>query len=566
MKKTTEPGLEVRTFKIHQRMLMDVIKRQAGTLAKAVLEAVMNAADAKATQCRITLTGETMEIEDDGKGMSPDEVRRLFEVFGQPHEEAEGKVFGTFRMGRGQIFAFGRNTWETSVCRMEVDVNRTGLDYYLETDRPDLKGCRISVALYEKLLPSGLAETEASVARWVKYAPCKVYWNGKLISRDPISEKWTHETPEAYIRLGGTGNLDVYNLGIHTVGYPDHQFGTGGVIVSKQQLKVNFARNDIQHDCPVWRKIKPLVNKVATDTNKKKTKLDNHERQRFIDQFLSGELGYYEFLALKVFELVSGRFCTGHSWWYGASGNCITICDVGDHVGDKIAENRLATVLSTGMLRMFRVDTLQELVDVIAEKVGRPSNVHVTDFEQLKASVGGDYQIIPEKEHTPNQILWLKLIRKAATVWYDRSYNKTTYLKTIGQAARARVVRLGRGPAWAWTDGVSSVTITAEFLDKQEFDERGFTNVAAILLHELCHGDRSDTTHVHSSDFYRDFHDCSLTLLGDFSRTCVMNLPAMLDQAGRAVTKKMLKTQDKQAAAKDKLAEFEGRTAALSAK
>jgi hypothetical protein len=325
-------------------------------------------------------------------------------------------------------------------------------------------------------------------------------------------------------------------------------------------------RNDIQHDCPVWRKIKPLVNKVATDTNKRKTKLETHERQRFIDQFLSGELSYYEFMSLKVFELVSGRFCTCHSWWYGAKGGCITVCGVGDHVGDKIAEGGLATVLSDNMLRMFRVDTLQELVNAIAAKVGRAPDIRIVDFEQLKESVGGEYQVIPEKDYTPNQLLWVKLIRKAVPAWYHRSYDKTTYLKVIAIAARNRVVRLGQGPAWAWTDGASSVTVNTEFLDMQEFDERGFTNLGALLLHELSHGERSDMTHVHSSDFYRDFHDCTLATLGDFVRTCVMNLPAMIEQAGRTVTKKMLKTQDQKAKAQARLGTFETQVAAVKPK
>ena len=39
---------ETRRFKPHPQLLLDVIQRQAGTLGKAVLEAVMNAVDAKA--------------------------------------------------------------------------------------------------------------------------------------------------------------------------------------------------------------------------------------------------------------------------------------------------------------------------------------------------------------------------------------------------------------------------------------------------------------------------------------------------------------------------------------
>jgi hypothetical protein len=44
-------------FKMHPKLLLDVIQRQAGTLSKAILEGVMNAVDAGATHGAITLDG-----------------------------------------------------------------------------------------------------------------------------------------------------------------------------------------------------------------------------------------------------------------------------------------------------------------------------------------------------------------------------------------------------------------------------------------------------------------------------------------------------------------------------
>ena len=44
-----------------------------------------------------------------------------------------------------------------------------------------------------------------------------------------------------------------------TMEIPQYKLGCGGEVVSKQQLKVNFARNDIQHDCPIWKVVKKFV-------------------------------------------------------------------------------------------------------------------------------------------------------------------------------------------------------------------------------------------------------------------------------------------------------------------
>ena len=69
---------ETRQFKMHPKLLMDVIRRQAGTLAKAVLEGVMNSIDAKSTSVDVTIERTRVVISDDGKGFpSREEIEKL---------------------------------------------------------------------------------------------------------------------------------------------------------------------------------------------------------------------------------------------------------------------------------------------------------------------------------------------------------------------------------------------------------------------------------------------------------------------------------------------------------
>ena len=77
---------ERRSFRMDPALLWSVIKSQAGTLAKALLELVMNSIDAGASQVSITLTGTRLKVEDDGRGFqSRTEVTSWFETFGTPH-------------------------------------------------------------------------------------------------------------------------------------------------------------------------------------------------------------------------------------------------------------------------------------------------------------------------------------------------------------------------------------------------------------------------------------------------------------------------------------------------
>jgi len=53
-------------FRAHDALILDVIMRQAGTLAKAIAEGIMNAVDANATRADVTLTSDTLLITDNG--------------------------------------------------------------------------------------------------------------------------------------------------------------------------------------------------------------------------------------------------------------------------------------------------------------------------------------------------------------------------------------------------------------------------------------------------------------------------------------------------------------------
>ena len=63
-----------RHLNMHPKLLLDVIKRQAGTLHKAVLEGIMNGIEAGATRVDIAYVAKpkpTLRITDNGKGFEP---------------------------------------------------------------------------------------------------------------------------------------------------------------------------------------------------------------------------------------------------------------------------------------------------------------------------------------------------------------------------------------------------------------------------------------------------------------------------------------------------------------
>lgn len=529
---------ETRNFRMHPQLLMDVIQRQAGTLSKAILEGVMNGIDAGARKIAVSLTPNQLTITDDGRGFeSRQNIEKFFEVFGQPHEEGENKTFGTFRMGRGQLFAFGRNTWTSGRWQMDVDVKGRGLDYQLIEHPEDRGGCSIAVALYTELLPSVLGEAERDIESWCRYAPIPVFFSDRQVSVDPSSEQWDHVIPEAYVRLKKVGSLAIYNLGVHVMDLPSYKFGTAGVIVSRKQLKVNFARNDIQSDCPVWKKVRPLLNQWATSNNVKSKCLNDDARQRLADQIRSGELDLNTWANRKL-RLITG--VTGRQFSIGdfLVAEHVTAAPQGDRVGEKLHLSGRAFVVADITLERFGVSSVKELVDFFNKRLpdwAKGQMPASLSFKKLAKEVDSRYELLAEADLTPNQRVWLELAQTMS--WA---------LNVPGEdgVPQVRKLCIGEGPALGWTDAVSYTAVGREFLETLDLNISGIVALSAVLIHEACHVDSDLEGHDHDQAYYERFHDVLHKCQPAMVARAVASLPKILEDQGRRLTKRQLKEAD----------------------
>lgn len=516
----------------------------------------MNSVDAKATQCRITIEPMRVSVEDNGQGFrSRQEIEEWFEVFGQPHEESERKTYGTFRMGRGQLFAFGVNRWRTGKFSMSIDVQNKGLDYDLQNEKSDHKGCHISIVPYSKLLPSDIGMIERDLELWVKWCPIEIYLNDRLISSDPEKVKWTVVTDDAYIRLKPTGSLSIYNLGIHVMDMHGHRLGTGGEVVSKHQLKVNFARNDIQSDCAVWQRLRKVIDQRASDSVKQKRALNDNERQRLVDQLLAGELEFHSAEEMRLitaatgqhFPLTALRTRAHYGEWPQ-----LTSAAKGSRKADNIMRSKVALVVADETLDRFHVKSLVALLkklDVLDSNSQRRkpfwADARVVDFDELSAGLADKFEVIPQDDLTPSEQLWLELIAKGMS-----------HLRSKDSSAPWRRIHVGRSDsADGWTDGGTYICINRDFLKKQEFDVPGFVSIGHLLLHEMCHHEPDLNDHDHDQEFYEEFHD-NADCVGHFASSLLSYVPRVCKSLGRRQTKSMLHTQSKLVAATDALAEF----------
>jgi hypothetical protein len=530
---------EKRAFKMHPALFYSVVLRQAGSLTKALLELVMNSVDAKAKKCQIMIDDDKISVKDDGQGFRQrSDIEDFFEVFGQPHGEEEEKTYGQFRIGRGQAFAYGVNHWRSGAFSMDVDVKNKGMDYDLRDSLEPHPGCEIKMELYEKLLPSQLEEVQHTLARWVQYAPITVRINGKKVNKNLADLKWDAETDDAYIRFHGADGFEVYNLGIFVLSLPRYQFGGGGTVVSKQQLKVNFARNDIQSDCPVWKRVKPLLDQRSTETLTKKKVLDDDGRKALIQQIIRKRLPIGPDEAkLRLLTAVTGRVYP-LSELYG-SHTCLSAATKGELKATRVHESKRAFVLARSTLDQFDVlscESLQQLLNDRKDDSMRYCEfdaLKVVPIEKLTKGMTNKHDIIPDKEWLPREQLWLGLIEQAAGQSFPEGRERK-YL--IGRSETAR----------GWTDALTYVAINRNYLKKHELTIEGFNSVGSLLIHELCHLENDTVEHEHDLEFYQKFHDRVLQgELGAFVDKCLRLLPRVSAQLDRRLAKRQLYEQDK---------------------
>ena len=511
--------VQSRRLTIHPAMIFDVISRQAGSLSKALLEGVMNCVDAGSTRCDITLSESEYTIRDDGKGFrDQDEIISFFETFGTPHTEGDA-VFGRYRMGRGQGFSFGVNRWKTGCFDMCVDIKGRGLDYDLIANpEPIFAGCDIHVSLYDRLSPgdySGTIREMKSLCQWI---PIPVYLNGALISTSIKDAKWDVETDDFVIKCQSTGGVKVYNLGAYVTTYSSFDFGGfNGTVVSKKQLQVNFARNDILvAKCEIFKDIKAKLRAMSNHERKRSNRLTASDRAAILREAYEGGEIDADFAEKKLIPTFPSQHVTLNSVIFNRR-FCIITPQHDQRLVDRLKNERNGPVLikseimswiglddgdTLGLIEFFQ-DAHRKHLEA------RGVFPHFTEmkavkFEDLTQNMSATYKVIPSHKAKKGQLLALETLRRFTNEIVRQLIDR-------GVETGYRQLQVGESStALAWTDGHSRVTFDSAYLDECIKTSGGIQSLVNTYLHELMHVDSDEESHIHDEDFYRMFHDVSL--------------------------------------------------------
>lgn len=494
-------------FNIHPAIIRQMIEDQAGTLPKAVLEGVMNSADAidRARKAgtlpdgkgciKIEMTCDRIRVTDNGIGFQTrDEICEVFRTFGLPHEAGDAR-FGRFRIGRGQTFAQGRCSFRSHEFGMDVDYRGfevgSTLGFELKEGLPYVEGCDVSIDLYPDRVLGLVEHHEAleEVKRYCRYMDEPVYLNGTLISLPPQDQKWDLETPDAWFRWRTTGGIDVYNQGVFSQNFPSWRFNSHAVVVTKKALALNQARNEIKSTCPVLKRIVEAC-KAQADTRmaaKVNQNLDAYEVEAVLRQLALSFDGpnywstWFQYQDQKVWRDVTGTYRSSNQLQRLAAkrGRLIknpdgsipvTFAPLRSVLGVELAENNTAVVLDATLLNQFNCQDkpahllsrlfggkysidyrpLPEMYEAIKHRDSEEAQRFTTlDTKDLKPR---ERAILEAVDTTLRRLLAAEA--RSAFLDGDTSYSRHQTYRCL----------IGSGPARSWTDGRTYVALDRELI------------------------------------------------------------------------------------------------------
>jgi hypothetical protein len=517
---------EVRGFTMHPNLLRDVIERQAGTVDKAVLEQVMNLIEAGATRGDITVTPKRIVVKDDGKGFeSREEILAAFEVFGKSDErKAEEKRWAKYQMGRGQAMAFGRTTYRTRTFRMYVDIRdkELGLGYVLEENLPDIPGCTVTLDLYDELDSHTLTRMTRAITDQVKYVDTPIYIGKKRINLDPKTDKWDLETEDAYFKFSEhASSIAIYNLGVYVRNY---QLGTtGGIAVSKRQLDVNFARNDVIKSCPVY---KAIISKYRLKSEKLLLDRRTFKPEHVLELLAGIESGVYlprQVNNLKIWRTATGKYLET----YRVKGFDLVAFDRKDAVlAERAMQQKPCIILDQDYFaEIFGVsdpDALYTEIDALSAKLDsyRHKFPEFVETSVLYEDINTENTFIPDSKLSKEEQLALHVLRKnRGHGVYDTGdpENYSAYDNRTTALSARRDIKIGESmTARAWTDGANYIGISRDTFKALIKTLDGWSELMMIIAHEHAH---TNAERVHDSDFYERFHENAFATCKYVSRT-----------------------------------------------
>ena len=526
---TGKVSVERIDFDVHANIIRDLIHSQNGTVATALRELIMNAIDAGSKKCEVKLHRKGFSVIDWGNGFESEAaIKTYFKNFGEPHEEGDAE-FGRFRIGRGQVMAFGKITWTSNYFAMAVDTRKNGFSFDFMSHR-DLQwdGCRVDGTFYNELREREVYHIKEELQEFICFADIDVSFNGESLNSNIDNESWDVDDGDILIQWKSGNGIKIYSKGVFVKRIDAYRYGFEGRVVTRKALKLNMARNEVTDNDPLWERIAEHLSNRSRVIAKRKGKggrIDAATRRSMIRLFLSGSLPSEDVLNFCML-----KDCRGHSISVTNIVNSnlkLTISpEFGSRKAQSVATRRMAQVLDHDVLDEFGAGSLEGLIDKVimilrenySEKnycVSRYMSLlydkPIIDFKTVSSRLISDSLIHPRSKYTMREAAARNALQHGSNLMardlskiLDRDINRRNIMLGVSDVADG------------WTNGSDTIVVAKHMLPYLDTLSRaGGFQMALLLLHEYLHDEDDSGSHQHDFEFMSLFHDIASSCRND---------------------------------------------------
>ena len=507
-------------FEHDPKITHPITLKQTGSIAQAIIELLINAVEANAKSVCLTMTKEHFSYSDNGHGFASfDDVLRYFGRISIPQSEGEA-TYRRLRLGHGKILAHASTTWVSNRWSMTVDTRLMGYNYELEDLPKALPGCTIKGTWYKPLKDTDVMSAIQEVYEGVRYASISVELNGHHITCNPAQEEWDFEDGLAYYRLKEEGPVSVYNQGILVRHDSSHVWGGGGLIVSKQAIRLNVSRTEIlRNTCPVWKAIAKTFSHLIKGVSGRlyEDRKSEARREMAAHSLLSGNPNIGSIYSHEeVITLMPGkRHISLHAFLQKAHylhGNTISVVEFRRDVskGEAIAREGHIQVVHPITLERFGCTSCMDFVEILErvlhnvaqDTLSRNSHLpafwkdenpllpRLVSFSALQDTFQERTRLVDEKNVLDKEIrrAWIDLrccLQHYACACIGAAYSNDSF----GYDHHPLQVLLGESNTYeAWTDGKTYLAIDYQIVKRLKADAlKTVAYLFGLVEHEVAH-------------------------------------------------------------------------------
>lgn len=479
-------------FEMNEDLLRSVIKRQAGSVEKAIMEGIQNALDSNATEVSLRIANDEIEIIDNGDGMSKEIIMNNWKTFGKSTKVAGSGKIGEFGMGRGQMFAFGVTTVLTKKFRLVTDIE-TSISFNFEDIDEEIKGTKVSIKLYDdKKIASYALDTIVYKIRQAVLSNIKVTINGEVLEK--ISEKRLLKIDEDFDIFQSPSKCSLYTKGIFIKDL-EKDLMIDSYTINAHDLDLNFARNDWMVNAKSAKLLKVIdninVNSLENWDNRKVfsansalenllakgiAKAENLQKLKFVPTYEGASA--YSVKSLKemgsIYNVNSLDRKIAYFYSNQLKNQGLTCIE---------ADDQVVRILS----KYFGVEVKDaaeaEELSKIRELLNNSQEYTVVDIEKLSPRIKENVKFAKFASQ--------EIARELHTNKREISFVETDRFSGV-------------------TDGDSYIKLNVSLLKMSHADGMK-SGVFNVIIHEYCH-DSDSSNGSHDINFYNRFHDAVMRL------------------------------------------------------